>query len=153
MINRNEIMYMAKFRSKTTHLNHIRDLYEWSYLKYQPSFGPRKGSRINMSKFGTSIEHALYPTLPESSQQYPETRPKVGTLFKNKNNKKLYKLTKPKNEEAVINFFNKNGWPEIEGIKSHTFLKSKNYQIENGSKIDDWKIAALKFSKNDFQKI
>ncbi len=153
MINRNEIMDMAKFRSKTTYHNHIRDLHKWGFLEYYPSFSPRKGSRINMSKYGTSIEQALYPTLPESGQQCSETRPKIGTFFKTKNKEKLYKLTKPKNEQAVINFFNKNGWPEIEGIKFHAFLKSKNYQIENGSKIEDWKIVALKFSKNDFQKI
>lgn len=133
MINRNEVMDMAKFRSKTTCHNHIRDLHNWGYLEYNPSFSPRKGSRINMFKCGTSIGQALYPTLPESGQQRPESW--------------------PKNEQAVINFFNKNGWPEIEGIKFNAFLKSKNYKIENDSKIKDWKMAAVKFSKNGFQKI
>lgn len=151
-INRNEIMEMSKFKSKTTYHNHIRDLDKWGYLEYHPSYSPRRGSRINMSKSGTSTGQVMNPTVSKNDQQYLITRPKNGTFFKT-NNLKLKKLTKPKNEQAVINFFNKNNWPKIEGIKFYAFLKSKNFQIEVDPKIKHWKMAAIKFSKNNFEKI
>ena len=37
-INRELIMEKAKFRSKTTYHNYLRDLNDWGFLKYFPSY-------------------------------------------------------------------------------------------------------------------
>lgn len=54
-INREFIMERAKIKSKTTYHNYLKDLNEWEYLKYYPSYHPARGSRIKMFIFGTSL--------------------------------------------------------------------------------------------------
>lgn len=58
-VNRTSIMERAKFKSKTTYHNYLKDLNDWGYLNYFPSFHPARGSKISMPKFGTTTEQAL----------------------------------------------------------------------------------------------
>src|SRR5680860_595017 len=53
-VNRELIMERAKIKSKTTYHNYLKDLNDWGYLQYFPSFHPARGSKIKMLKFGTS---------------------------------------------------------------------------------------------------
>lgn len=42
-----QIMRIAKLSSTITYLKCIRDLSEYGYIKYEPSFNRKKGSRIH----------------------------------------------------------------------------------------------------------
>jgi len=50
-INREWIMEKAKFKSKTTYHSYLKDLNDWNYLRYCPSYHPAKGSKVQMSIF------------------------------------------------------------------------------------------------------
>ena len=50
-INREWIMEKAKIKSKTTYHSYLKDLNDWNYLQYCPSYHPTKGSKIQMSIF------------------------------------------------------------------------------------------------------
>jgi hypothetical protein len=57
-INRAEVMKISKIGSKGTYHRCLNDLNNWSYLKYEPSHNPLKGSIVYMFNFETSIEQA-----------------------------------------------------------------------------------------------
>jgi len=59
-VNRTSIMERAKFKSKTTYHNYLKDLNDWGYLNYFPSFHPARGSKISLFIFETSSEQVLY---------------------------------------------------------------------------------------------
>ncbi|OYX28902.1 MAG: hypothetical protein B7Z06_00275 [Flavobacteriales bacterium 32-35-8] len=58
-INREEVMSFSKIGSKSTYHRCVKELSLWSYILYEPSHNPFKGSRIKMFDFGTSSGQAL----------------------------------------------------------------------------------------------
>ena len=133
-INRELIMERAKIRSKTTYHNFVKDLNDWNYLKYYPSYHPARGSKIKMAIFCAQPGQNLV------------------TSYKHKTNKNYNKLTRPKNELVVLNFFKENNWPEIEGRKFYAYYQSKNWKLSRGLNIKNWKTAANNFVKNGYMK-
>lgn len=81
-INRGLIMERAKIKSKTTYHNYLRDLNDWGYLQYYPSFNPARGSKIKMFIFFTQERQKLASTVPEHSQN-------LVLSYKHKNKRKL----------------------------------------------------------------
>jgi len=146
-INRELIMERAKFKSKTTYHNHLRDLDTWGYLKYYPSYHPSRGSKIRMTRAclkssttsGTQEVQNLANGVPEPSQN-------LISSYKHKTKENLNKQTSLVfNESEVILYFKKNNWPEIEARKFYVFIKSKKW------KTDNWQIIAQIFAKNHFK--
>lgn len=157
-INRASIMERAKFKSKTTYHNYLKDLNDWGYLKYFPSFHPARGSIIKMSKFGTTTGTTTgTPTSTSTVQKMASSVPEPGQnlvpSLKHKTNENFNKLAKPKNELAVLDFFNKNNWPAIEGKKILCVLSIKKLETEQRThiKIKNWKKAANNFVENSFK--
>ena len=75
-ISRNELMKVSKISAKATYHKCMKELNEWQYLKYKPSYNPFKGSLVYLfnsqpsneqaliahhTKKGTSIEQAQEP--------------------------------------------------------------------------------------------
>lgn len=147
IINRELSMERAKFKSKTTYHNHLRDLDAWGYLKYYPSYHPSKGSKIKMTRAcpksgtttGTSSVQKLADPVPEPSQNLVSFN-KLKT--KENLNKQLRAFF---NEKEVILFFKKNNWPEIEAKRFYIFIHSKKW------KTDNWQMIAKIFVKNNFK--
>jgi hypothetical protein len=145
-INRELIMERAKFKSKTTYHNHLRDLDAWGYLKYYPSYHPARGSKIKMNRAcpksgtttGTQEVQNLDNCVPEPSQN-------LVSSFKHKTKENLNKMARPFNEFEVLHFFKTNNWPEIEARKFYVFIQSKKW------KTDKWQILAKIFVKNNFK--
>lgn len=79
-INRELIMERAKIKSKTTYHNYLKDLNDWGYLKYFPSYHPARGSKVKMTIYcpnfatstgtgsGTTKAQNLASSVPEPSQ-------------------------------------------------------------------------------------
>src|ERR1043165_7294350 len=55
-ISRNELMRVSKICSKATYHKCIRELNEYGYLHYQPSFNPIRGSLVYLFNFASSDE-------------------------------------------------------------------------------------------------
>ena len=75
-ISRSELMKVSKISSKATYHKCMKELNEWKYLQYKPSYNPFKGSMVYLfnlqagdeqaliaqrTKIGTSIEQAQEP--------------------------------------------------------------------------------------------
>ena len=147
-VNRGFIMERAKFRSKTTYHNYLKDLNDWGYLQYFPSFHPARGSRIKMTNFCTS-------TGVGSGQKLANSVPEPGqTLVPSKNLKQkenFNKLATPKNELEVLSFFKINNWPAIEGKKFYAYYQSKNWKLSRGLEIKNWRESAKNFVEHGFK--
>ena len=99
-INRELIMEKAKFRSKTTYHNYLRDLNDWGFLKYFPSYHPARGSKVQMSIFFTSDGQNLANCVPEPSQNLVSSyKHKTKELARNRSKKILclYSVKKMEN--------------------------------------------------------
>lgn len=137
-INREWIMEKAKFKSKTTYHNYLKNLNDWGYLLYYPSYHPAQGSKVQMTIFFTSDGQKLADSFPEPGQN-------LVSYLKHKTNENLNKLARPKNELVVLNFFKDNNWPAVEGKKFYAYYEARDWELSRGLKITNWKTAAINF--------
>jgi len=54
-----QIMEIAKVSAKSTYLRYLRELHDYGYIKYQPSFNPKKHSRIRLLELPDLIWNEL----------------------------------------------------------------------------------------------
>ncbi|ORL44923.1 hypothetical protein IIF7_13992 [Zunongwangia atlantica 22II14-10F7] len=59
MVNSQQVMGLAKIRSRTTYHKLVRELKHWGYLQYHPSSSPKIGSVVNMFRFDTLPDQKL----------------------------------------------------------------------------------------------
>ncbi|WP_144962431.1 hypothetical protein [Gillisia sp. Hel_I_86] len=90
-INREWVMEKAKIKSKTTYHNYLKELNDWSYLQYYPSYHPARGSKVQMSIFFSSDSQKLANSIPAPGQNLVPS-------YKHKTIENLNKLARPKNE-------------------------------------------------------
>jgi hypothetical protein len=151
-INREYIMEKAKFKSKTTYHNYLRDLNDWGYLNYFPSFHPARGSKVNMSIFGTtSGTSSGTPAYQKMANSVPEPGQNLVPSYKHKTKENLNKQAKPKNELAVLIFFKENNWPEIEGRKFYAYYHARKWKLQRGLNVRNWKSQAKNFVENGYE--
>ncbi|MEZ4780634.1 MAG: hypothetical protein R2816_03290 [Flavobacteriaceae bacterium] len=140
-INREEVMRYSKIGSKTTYHRCIRELHHWKYLLYEPSHNPFHGSKIKMFNFGTSDGQVLYPSHTiigtSNGQAVVPINKHIQTGINNTNGNKL---DRPKNENEVINFFQK----KITGTDTKILQPLPVYRLESRreNKIIDWQATA-----------
>lgn len=166
-VNRREIMRCAKIGSKSTYHRCIVDLDAWQYLSYYPSNNPYKGSKIKMSIIGTSNEPALgqyNPILEQLAEQYyprgvpleghhhPKNgqevyphRPANGqAVVPNTNNTKQENyIKKPKDCQAVVDFFEEKNFNITEAEKFYQHYTNRNWHTGNDEPIRDWRAVAI----------
>ncbi|WP_128759337.1 hypothetical protein [Leeuwenhoekiella marinoflava] len=131
-------MQKAKFKSKTTYHNYLKDLNDWGYLKYFPSYHPAQGSIVEMYIFFSSDGQKLANSVPEPGQN-------LVSSYKHKTIENFNKLARPKNELVVLKFFKENNWPAMEGKKFYAHFEAKGWELSRGLKITNWKTAASNF--------
>ncbi len=49
IIIREDTMKAAKIGSKTTYIKCLKQLHEWNYIKYKPSYNPHRGSLVHLN--------------------------------------------------------------------------------------------------------
>jgi len=142
-INREEVMRFSKIGSKSTYHKCIKELSHWKYIIYFPSHNPFKGSKIKMFKFETSTGQALVHNSTNietsSGQALVSINKHIQTI---ENNKNIYKLDQPKNENEVIDFFKKENWPKIEAQKFYNHYQGIGWKVGGKTKIVNWKATA-----------
>lgn len=143
-INREWIMEKAKIKSKTTYHNYLKDLNDWGYLRYYPSYHPARGSKVQMSIFFSSVGQKMANCVPEPGQNLVPS-------YKHKTIENLNKLARPKNELVVLNFFKENNWPVMEGKKFYAYYQANNWTLSRGLKIKNWKESAKKYVEKGFK--
>ncbi|WP_299106887.1 hypothetical protein [uncultured Winogradskyella sp.] len=136
-------MEKAKFKSKTTYHNFLKDLNEWGYLRYFPSYHPARGSKIEMAIFCCQPGQNLDNRVPEPSQN-------MVSSYKHKTKENYNKLARPKNELVVLEFFKENNWPYMEGKKFYAYYQNKNWKLSRGLNIQNWKESAKDYVEKGF---
>ena len=142
-INREEVMQFSKIGSKTTYHRCIKELHHWKYLLYEPSHNPFHGSKIKMFNFGTSDGQVLNPSHTNigtsNGQAVVPINKHIQTGINNTNGNKL---DRPKNENEVIIFFQKENWPELEAKKFYNHYQGIGWKVGGKTKIIDWQATA-----------
>lgn len=152
-INRAELMKISKIGSKGTYHRCINDLHDWSYLRYEPSHNPLRGSLIHMFNFETSTEQ-----VPVQLQGQAEVQPVGQVPGRSINNTKQKKHTNNINfsiptMEEIREFFLSSGGENIEAEKFFNYYESNGWQVGK-NKMKNWKAAAMNWMVNTskFQK-
>lgn len=139
-VNREDVMKLAKIGSKSTYHRCVKELNHYSYLVYVPSHNPFKGSKIKMLKFettsGQAVRQPVYQDVPNQGQAVGRSNKHIQTL------ENTYKLAKPKNEDEVLDFFQKEKWPVQEGKKFFNHYQAIGWKIGGKIKIEDWQASA-----------
>lgn len=152
-INRELIMERAKIKSKTTYHNYLKDLNDWDYLQYYPSYHPARGSRIKMAIFGTSTGTSSGTSKVQNlANSVPEPSQSLVPYYKLKTKENLKKRSaRPFNEFEVLKFFNENKWSAIEGKKFFIYYQAKDWKLDSGQNVKNWQTAASNFVKNGYK--
>jgi hypothetical protein len=153
-ISRQELMRISKISAKATYHKCIKDLHNFGYIQYLPSFNPFKGSLVYLfdmqssakpasthdrTSIETSIEQALAPYINKENIlnlniENDNTQPKndiVLKVSKNKvkvvevNGEKVDLKNLPEESTRTINAFQ----PTIEKIRDY-FLEQNSSEVE-----------------------
>ena len=91
------MMKLSKIAAYGTYHKCIKDLQDFGYIEYSPSFNPYKGSLVNLHNFEnidvhllnknriknqTSSEQALIPSLNNINNKHSNTTPETSSNFK-----------------------------------------------------------------------
>lgn len=142
-INREEVMQFSKIGSKTTYHRCMKELHHWKYLLYEPSHNPFHGSKIKMFNFGTSDGQVVYPSPTNIGTSNGQAVVPINKHIQTgKNNTNGNKLDRPKNENEVVIFFQKENWPELEAKKFYNHYQGIGWKVGGKTKIIDWQATA-----------
>jgi hypothetical protein len=144
----------------------MKQLNEYGYLKYQPSFNPFKGSLVYLFNFETTPVHQPTPlrTVKGTGSEQeiePYTNrincPNQTTFTKGKNLKNKVGEKKPnflpgKNVPPTLaevnTFFNAQNSPSLEADKFYNYFCSTGWLIGGKTKMKDWQAAARNWMIN-----
>jgi hypothetical protein len=177
IIARDEIMQMSKIGSVNTYTKSLKELNQWGYIKYEPSFNPHKGSQIYLYSFDKgadrSSEMALRPLINNTNTKNETNLGKQAQNFNDNNfmeikeKEKLRQKKKPENQEIeqvresippleshVKIYFEEKNYPAIEAEKFFNYFQSNGWLVGGKTKMKDWKAAARNWILNmeKFQK-
>lgn len=169
-ISRQELMRISKISAKATYHKCIKDLHNYGYIQYSPSFNPFKGSLVylfdfqtstrlvpvcNRTNIETSIEQALVPYINNNINSINTNIENENTQSKNdivlkvsKNRVKVVEVNgekiQPENKKPKNNKRTLVTPPEIASVRSY-FLEQTSSEIEadkfyNYFQSNGWKV-------------
>lgn len=169
-ISRNEMMRLSKIYSNATYHKCIRELHEFAYIQYIPSYNPFKGSLIHLFIFETSDEQVLnsYHTKKQKGTKQAlvpyinsinivnntnvEPHTKNDSNFEKKDRKKL----NAKNSKEMLiplpnevqEYFASQNSNQKEGEKFFNYYSSNGWKIGGKAKMKNWQAAARNWLLN-----
>lgn len=162
-INRSELMLISKISSKGTYHKCIKELHNYGYIRYAPSYNPLRGSWVfmfnfenssldeSLSEIQTSIGEVINQHDTASSQAVGPyiNNTNLTNIKNNKNERENAPATSSINDlelnptlEEVKQFFHDNAFPEIEAEKFFNHFESNGWQIGGKYPMKDWNAAA-----------
>ena len=163
-ISRSELMQISKISSKGTYHKCIKELHNYGYIRYSPSYNPLRGSWVYMFNFEeTSPELSKTQASIEQvvNKHKTSTRQVVGPYINNTNNKNFTNNTNeggetparvdleneliektPGTVEAVKRFFRDENFPDVEAEKFFNHFQGNGWQIAGKTPMQDWKASA-----------
>jgi hypothetical protein len=156
-INRSEAMNLSRIGSVGTYHRSIKQLDEWGYLKYQPSYNPLKGSKVYMFDFDTTHGQAE----EQPSEQVSEHLSKQ-LIEPSLNNTKDQIHSKQVREEAIIppsidevrKFFRIQESTDHDADSFYDHFESNGWLVGGKTKMKNWHAASRNWIKRskEYQK-
>lgn len=175
-ISRNELMRVSKISAKATYHKCVKDLNDFGYLKYKPSFNPFKGSLVYLFNFQTSSEqpvstdHTKNETGAEQAQEpyinasniTNQTSLNLGEPAQKKEVQKVNRQGKKEKSSAkkernvfvvpkltqVQEYFASQKFPPVEASKFYNYFQSNGWLVGGRTKMKDWQAAARNWMLN-----
>lgn len=175
-ISRNELMKVSKISAKATYHKCMRELNDFGYLQYRPSYNPFKGSLVYLFNFQTGIKQAgnAHHTKNETGgeqEQEPyingsniinQTVLNLGKPGQKKEVQKVNGLGKKEKKSAkkernvfavpqfnqVQEYFTSQKFPSLEAEKFYNYFQSNGWLVGGRTKMKDWKAASNNWMLN-----
>ena len=148
-ICRSELMLACKIGSANTYTKCLKQLDNWGYIEYKPSYNPARGSLVNLYNFDNSTGKASDKGTDKGA--VIAVRPSLNSI----NNNKLSKLIKqesksrftpPSIEEVKVFFIDlKSTVSEAENF--HNYFESNGWLVGGKAKMKNWQAAAKNWLK------
>lgn len=140
-ISREEIMYTSKIGSVNTYLKCMKELDAWSYIRYEPSFNPQRGSKVYLYRFDNADDKGQ-----ATAASSPDEQPVIPSI-NNSNNSNTENKEKggPPTQELIIDFFLKANSTEKEAQKFFLHFSSNGWLVGGRAPMKDWQAAAKKW--------
>lgn len=155
-ISRNELMKVSKISAKATYHKCMRELNDFGYLKYMPSYNPFKGSLVHLFNFQTGSEqppdthHTKNSTGSEQAQEpyinssniINQTLTNLGKPAQKKEVQKLNRLGKEEKEK--LRQKKKLSIPQSDEIPAGSVVKRNNFIAPQPGEVQEY-FASQKF--------
>lgn len=131
-ISRNEVMKVSKICSKATYHKCIRELNDFGYLSYQPSYNPFKGSLVYLFDFQMSNDNnsKSNKNVAHSKTQIENNHTSFQTSSKPVKNKSHIK-NETSSEQAVVSYTNNSNNTKQQTIVNDHTKNNSNETIKS----------------------
>ncbi len=176
-ISRQELMRISKICAKATYHKCIRELHNYGYLNYQPSFNPYRGSLVYLFDFqasiaqppiherikiGTSVEQLLNNINDINENNMDSTTPGNDVVVKISKNK-VTRITKLEQAEPlppvekskpiatleeIHAYFLAQNSTQIEAQKFYNYFQSNGWKVGGKTPMKDWQASARNWILN-----
>jgi len=136
-INRNEIMTLSRIGSKGTYHKCIKDLHNWKYLEYLPSYNPQLGSSIRMFNLSTGKVQAMNQPYTKNGTGIKQV---AGPYINSNKHDKEVNIKKIIKKEVLF-FFKEKNWPKLEAEKFFNHYEAIGWK-KGINPIENWQAAA-----------
>ncbi len=146
-ITRSEVMEISKIGSANTYTRCLKELDQFGYIRYSPSFSPIKGSLVDLYNFDKGTDKGIGKASDKAGEMV--LRPSI-------NNKKHINMeTEPPSEEkgkklkmirpdlqSVLEYFKERNVLEIEAEKFFNYYESNGWLVGGQTPMKNWQAAA-----------
>lgn len=136
-LTRQEVMSLSRIGSANTYVKCLKDLHEWGYVQYMPSYNPMRGSKINLYRFDIADDKAGNTTGDIGAVQV--VIPSLNVLNNTETN------TKREREptlENVLEYFLEKKYNTLEARKFFNHYQANGWKQGGKTEIQDWQAAA-----------
>jgi hypothetical protein len=156
-INRDEVMRIAGIGSYTTYHGRMKDLHNWGYLVYRPSYHPNIGSRITMHDIDEMLPPAIHDTAPDTTgvpavvhsknnlnevNDLNETKGDAPALPKKMDASGSTRHGRPVDLKEAADYFRAQKSTLREAEKFFNYYQGNGWERKDGTLIKDWEAVA-----------
>lgn len=137
ILTRQEAMKLSHIGSANTYVKCLKDLHEWKYIQYIPSYNPMRGSKVYLYSFDTADDKADNTGSDIGAVQV--VIPSINVLNNTETN------TKREREptlENVLEYFLEKKYNTLEARKFFNHYQANGWKQGGKTEIQDWQAAA-----------
>ncbi|HVT86691.1 MAG TPA: hypothetical protein VHD35_15915 [Chitinophagaceae bacterium] len=145
-ISRSETMKVSKISAKGTYHKCMKELHEYGYIKYDPSYNPFRGSLVHLVNFENGKARPNPRQVLNKDQSGDEQALTPSLNSTNNSNKNKQGDLPPLSD--IENFFREKKYPAAEAKKFYNHYKAIGWKIQGITPIKDWQALAEKWMQN-----